>query len=219
MVRDITERRQAEEALRKVNKKLTLLSSITRHDINNQLLTLNGFVTLLHKKIPDPSFENYFSNITKASSQITTMIKFTKEYEKIGIQAPVWQNLHTLVNSAGAGATLGQVTLNNDLPANMEVFADPLIVKVFFNLIDNALRHGGRITTIRFFLMERNGDNRIIVCEDDGDGVVKAEKEKIFERGFGKNTGFGLAISREILDITGITIRETGETGRGPGLK
>jgi signal transduction histidine kinase len=42
-----------------------------------------------------------------------------------------------------------------------------------------------------------------------------AEKEKIFERGFGKNTGFGLAISRDILDITGITIRETGEPGRG----
>ncbi len=96
----------------------------------------------------------------------------------------------------------------------MEVFADPLIVKVFFNLIDNALRHGGRITTIRFAFEARNGD-RIIICEDDGDGVARGEKERIFERGFGKNTGFGLAISREILDITGITIRETGEPGRG----
>lgn len=37
----------------------------------------------------------------------------------------------------------------------------------------------------------------------------------IFNLGFGKNTGFGLAISREILDITGITIRETGEPGKG----
>ena len=37
----------------------------------------------------------------------------------------------------------------------------------------------------------------------------------IFERGFGKNTGLGLAVSREILSITGITIIETGEPGKG----
>jgi signal transduction histidine kinase len=54
-----------------------------------------------------------------------------------------------------------------------------------------------------------------VVCEDDGDGVITVEKEKIFERGFGKNTGLGLALAREILAITGITIRETGEPGKG----
>ena len=125
------------------------------------------------------------------------MIRFTKEYEEIGVRAAVWQDLRALVDRAGTGAVLGEVKLENDLPAGMEVFADPLIVKVFFNLIDNALRHGGRITTIRFAFEARNGD-RIIICEDDGDGVTRGEKERIFERGFGKNTGFGLAISREI---------------------
>ncbi|MEI6293944.1 MAG: ATP-binding protein, partial [Methanomicrobiales archaeon] len=55
----------------------------------------------------------------------------------------------------------------------------------------------------------------IILCEDDGIGVAADEKEKIFERGFGKNTGLGLFISREILDITGIRITETGEPGKG----
>ena len=76
------------------------------------------------------------------------------------------------------------------------------------------MRHGGKITTIRFSLEERDG-NRILVCEDDGDGVPREEKEIIFDLGYGKNTGFGLAISREILDITGITINETGEPGKG----
>jgi signal transduction histidine kinase len=33
--------------------------------------------------------------------------------------------------------------------------------------------------------------------------------------GFGKNNGLGLALSREILSITGITIKETGEPGKG----
>ncbi len=42
-----------------------------------------------------------------------------------------------------------------------------------------------------------------------------ADKEKIFVCGFGKNTGLGLALSREILDITGITTREHSEPGKG----
>ena len=143
------------------------------------------------------------------------MIRFTKDYEKIGIRAPVWQDLSALVNSAEKGVIPGQVTIKNDLPAGMEVFADPLIVKVFFNLIDNAMRHGGdQITTIRFSFEACNGD-RIIVCEDDGDGVATEDKEKIFLRGFGKNTGFGLPISREILEITGITIKENRSAGQG----
>lgn len=211
---DFTDKKRGEEALQQANKKLNLLSSITRHDINNKLMALDGFIGLLHQKMPGPPDEILFSRITDTSRQIAAMIRFTKEYEKIGINAPAWQDLKDLVNNAEKSATPGVVTLTNDLPAGTEVFADPLIIKVFFNLIDNALRHGGKITTIRFTLEDRNRD-RIIVCEDDGDGIRSELKEKIFERGFGKNTGFGLFISREILDITGLTIRETGEPGKG----
>ncbi|MDO9550605.1 MAG: hybrid sensor histidine kinase/response regulator [Methanoregula sp.] len=208
------ERKRVEKALDEANKKLNLLSGITRHDINNQLLALNGFVELLHSEIPDPAFERYFSHIKKASSQITAMIRFTSEYEKIGIRAPVWQDLQTLVESARKGVIPGQVALKNNIPHGIDVFADPLIVKVFFNLIDNAIRHGGRITTIQFSVEARNG-NLLIVCNDDGDGVESKDKERIFDWAFGKNTGFGLPISREILNITGITMKETGEPDQG----
>ena len=64
------------------------------------------------------------------------------------------------------------------------------------------------------FLRSSDG-NHVIVCEDDGEGVIPEEKEQIFERGFGKNTGLGLTLSRDILAITGITIRETGTPGKG----
>jgi signal transduction histidine kinase len=169
---------------------------------------------MLHKKIPDPVYDHYFSRITAASKQITDLITFTKEYEMIGMHSPAWQDIFTLVENAGRDTILGPVMLINDLPAKREIFADPLIAKVFFNLMDNALRHGGRISTIRFSCEERDGD-KVIVCADDGDGVAEGEKEMIFDPGFGKNTGFGLAISREILDITGITLCETGESGKG----
>ena len=211
---DITERKKAEDALQQVNKKLSLLSGITRHDINNQLMKLGGYVELLHDKIPDPAYDRDFSCIGVASRQIASLIQFTEEYEEIGVHAPSWQNVRALASAACRDAITGQVTCRNDLPAGLEIFADPLIAKVFFNLIDNALRHGETITELRFSCREQNG-NQIIVCEDDGNGVASEEKEKIFDLGFGKNTGFGLAISREILDITGISITENGTPGDG----
>ena len=211
---NITERKQAEEALHTANKKLTLLSSITRHDISNQLTALRGYLALLEQKQPDPTLNEYFQKVSTAAKRISAMIQFTKEYEAIGVHAPTWQDTRTLVDTAAKQALLGKVTVKNDLPAGAEVFADPLITKVYYTLMDNAARYGGKITTIRFSALE-SGDDHLLICEDDGDGVVAAEKEKIFERGFGKNTGLGLALSREILLITGITIRETGGPGQG----
>jgi PAS domain S-box-containing protein len=213
-ISDVSDIRKMEAALRTTNKKLTLLSSITRHDINNQLMSINGFLELLHGKVPDQALEDYFTRIARASTRISAMIQFTKEYEQIGVKAPLWQDCRTLVDRAAKEAPLGEIVVKNDLPAGMEVFADPLIVRVCYNLMDNAVRHGGKITTLRFSADERNGDH-VIVCEDDGAGVPAEEKEKIFDRGFGKNTGLGLFLSREILDITGITIRETGGPGKG----
>jgi signal transduction histidine kinase len=55
----------------------------------------------------------------------------------------------------------------------------------------------------------------VIIYEDDGEGIPAGDKEHIFRRGFGKHTGLGLFLSREILAITGITIRESGEPGKG----
>jgi signal transduction histidine kinase len=60
-----------------------------------------------------------------------------------------------------------------------------------------------------------SGRDLVVTFEDDGDGIGAKDKERLFERGFGKNTGLGLFLSREILSITGITITENGEPGKG----
>jgi len=213
-IRDITGRIRAEEALSMANKKLNLLGSITRHDINNQLLVLNGYLELLHEEAPGPALEDCFAEITASSARIAAIVQFSKAYEQIGVQAPNWQDVRSLVETAAPDVAPGQVTVKNDIPAGTEVFADPLIARVVSNLVDNAVRHGGKITNIRFSSEEREGD-LIIVCEDDGGGIPAEEKENIFERGYGKNTGFGLFLAREVLAITGITITETGEPGKG----
>jgi PAS domain S-box-containing protein len=212
---DITGRKQADEALRQANRKLNLLSGITRHDIKNQLLTLNGFLEISKKYSGDAArISNFIDREKEIAKTMERQIAFTKEYEAIGVNAPVWQDCRTLIETAARQALSENVTVKNDILSGFEVFADPLIAKAVYNLMDNAVRHGKKISTIRFSAEDRNNE-RTVVCEDDGIGVPAEEKERIFERGFGKNTGMGLFLTREILSITGITIHETGEPGTG----
>jgi PAS domain S-box-containing protein len=211
---DITERKRAEEALRLANRKLNLLSSITRHDINNQLMTLAGNMSLLDRKNIGLSSDEHLRRAETAVERISSTIQFTKTYEGIGVHAPFWQEVRGLVDTGVKDIALGSIKLINHVPAGIEVFADPLILKVFYNLIDNSVRHGGRITTISFSVGEKEGSPTII-CEDDGIGVKADKKERLFMRDFGKEHGLGLFLAREILAITGITITEMGEAGRG----
>jgi len=63
-------------------------------------------------------------------------------------------------------------------------------------------------------MIDVGGDLKI-TYQDDGEGIHSSDKDKLFTRGYGKNTGLGLFLSREILSITGITICENGEPGKG----
>jgi len=90
----------------------------------------------------------------------------------------------------------------------------PLLAKVFENLLDNSLRHGEHVRHIRV-TYEMRGDALALMYRDDGAGIPAADKKRIFEKGFGKNTGLGLFLTREILAITGIGITETGLYGGG----
>jgi PAS domain S-box-containing protein len=212
VVRDISENKRNMNALRTANVKLNLLSSITRHDIKNQLMTLTGHMMLIDGNQNDVG--QHLQKAETAANHISAMIQFTKTYEDIGVYAPAWQSVRELVDKCSKEVHMGTIRVVNDVSAGIEIFADPLIIKVFYNLIDNAVRHGGKTSTIRFYSEERNG-MRTIFCEDDGVGIPEEMKENLFMKGFGKDHGLGLIISREILAITGIKICEIGEHGHG----
>lgn len=215
VVTDITERIAVEEALARANAKLGILSSITRHDIKNQLVPLSGYLDLSSANLDNPAaVSEYLSKATKIAGTIGHQIDFTRIYEDLGTTAPAWQNVGESVSRAVHTLPMGEMRVTVDCP-DLEVFADRLIEKVFFNLIDNALRYGGlKMKGIRFYSRETD-NGLVLVCEDDEEGIRNEDKPRLFERGFGKNTGLGLFLSREILAITGITLRETGEYGKG----
>jgi signal transduction histidine kinase len=86
--------------------------------------------------------------------------------------------------------------------------------RVFYNLFENSIRYGGSLTEIRIF-SEMRDECLILIYQDNGCGIRAEEKERIFEKGYGKNTGLGLFLAREILALTGITIIENGTPGKG----
>ncbi|MDO9034234.1 MAG: ATP-binding protein [Methanoregula sp.] len=211
---EVDERRKIEYALRLANKKITMLSSITRHDIRNQLMALRGYLELSRHKISDPVVLAYLKKGDLASEAIGRQIEFTKYYENIGVNAPEWQDILQLIQTAQSQLeSLNKIDVMINLPP-VTVFADGLIEKVFYNLLENTLRHGERVTWIRFSFYE-TAHGAEIVYEDNGVGISPEDKQHLFQKGFGKNTGLGLFLSREILAITGLTIQETGEPGKG----
>jgi PAS domain S-box-containing protein len=216
---DITDRKRMEDSLQQANKKLNLLFSITRHDILNQLMGLDGYFTILKKKQHDPMLDKYIEMAKTVAKRISSLIRFTKEYERLGINTPVWQDCRVLVDTVAKQSLLRQVTVKNDLSTGTEVFADQLFDRVFYNLIDNTFRHGGdKVKTIRISSQESDA-NLTILYEDDGVGISANDKKRIFTHGFGRNTGLGLFLSLEILSITGITITENGTPGKGVRFK
>jgi PAS domain S-box-containing protein len=210
---DITERKRSENALRLAHTKLNILSGFTRHDILNQLTVLSGYLELSRDLITEPRLLEYFRKEKEVTDKITHLISFTKDYQEIGIHSAVWQDLERTIVRATRTINRGEVRLRVEMD-NVEIYADPLIERVFYNLLENALLHAGNLTEIRFSFI-RSGTSGLIVCEDDGCGVPAGEKENIFLRKYYQHTGLGMYLSREILSMTGITIRETGEPGRG----
>lgn len=211
---DIEKRRKVETALGTANQKLSLLSQITRHDISNRVFALLAEIDLAKDLSKDPQMTESLLHLERTSMAIQDQIAFTRDYQEIGAQAPSWHAVSPIIISAGDQLlTSPEVKVTEDC-AGIEIFSDAMIGKVFYNLIHNALRHGLNVTKIAFFHY-MSGTNLVIVCEDNGAGIVPAEKENIFRKGFGKDSGLGLFLIREILSITTITIREVGQPGKG----
>ncbi|WP_162199205.1 ATP-binding response regulator [Methanoculleus sediminis] len=192
------------------NRKLNLMSSITRHDVLNQLTILLGNLYFAQEAEPGEDILEYLARVQSAADRIRRQIEFTRDYTDLGVRSPEWQRIS---DALGTEAVHGLPVENE--AGDLAIYADPMLATVFSNLMDNTIRHGESATRVRvLYRPEENGD-LTLAWEDDGAGVPAGEKERIFHRGVGKNTGLGLFLIREILGITGIGITETGEPGKG----
>jgi len=210
---DITDQKNAEKRIGMMNRKLNLLNDITRHDMLNQLTVLHSLLDLADEQSADPVTKRYLIRAGQVIDTIHAQIAFSHDYQTIGVESPQWQDLVQGIQRARMPLKINDLTLD-DSCRNLEIYADPLLEKVFYNLLENSVRYAGSHPAIRI-AAERVDRRLILIYEDNGPGVPDDEKEKIFIRGFGKHTGLGLFLIRDILAITGIGIRENGTEGKG----
>ncbi|NLZ30127.1 MAG: PAS domain S-box protein, partial [Methanomicrobiales archaeon] len=213
-VHNIDAWKQNETALIEANRKLSLMNSIVRHDILNQVTVLLGHITLLQDQPLDQDVATVLERLQAAAEIIQSQIEFTRDYQDLGARSPRWFAVKPLVTSVAQALRPAGIQITTDL-GGASIYADPLLSSVFYNLLENAMRHGKVVTTIRVTTVPEDGGGIRIVWEDDGTGVPYAIKSRIFDRGVGSHTGLGLFLVREILSITGIAIRETGTPGEG----
>ena len=213
-ITDITESNETMGKLEQANKKLGLLTSITRHDALNMLTVIRGQVALGRMRAMDNAITEALEGIDRMACRIQRTIDFTSQYQQMQAGEPTWQRFDETIRKAIEDHPPGTGLQAFNEVGTFEVFADPMLDKVFHNLIDNSVRHGDAVRSVRVYT-DLDRDGLRIIYEDDGQGIPVEQKARIFERGVGHNFGFGLFLSREILGITGITISEEGTPGRG----
>jgi PAS domain S-box-containing protein len=211
--RDITERKMAEDALNRATKKLNLLNFITFNDIQNAIFALSAYIEL-EKHIPmNEKQQQYMDKQIGIVRTITESLTFANQYQNLGLKPPAWLSVTQTFLFGISHLDISAFSRKLDVEG-LEIYTDMLIEQVFFTLAENVVVHGKTATEIRLYY-QKSAEGLTLIFEDDGTGIPKDMKEKIFERRSVEKKGLGLFLAREILDITGMTIKETGEPGKG----
>ncbi len=205
--RDISERK-------KMHEKLHVVGRLTRHDVRNKLSTVTGNVYLAKQRLKsDPKTMKYLEAVESAIKAVKKILNFAGTYEKLGIEKLVYMDVEKTVEEAFSFFQDLHVKLVDNC-YGLSVLADSLLRQLFYNLVDNSLEHGEKVSQIRVHYKACK-DHLELVYEDDGVGIPKAEKEKVFKEDYGKGTGYGLCLIKRMCEVYGWTIRETGKYGKG----
>ena len=215
VIGEVSPGKQAEKIIRQANTRIHHLNSTIRHDINNQLTVVNGYLSLMEQNESTIKPPEIVKILLNATDQIYNLVSFTREYQDIGTHLPMWTNLYESFHSAGStfDAAGVQITTEPGSPV-LELFTDPLLTKVFHHLINYSLSHGKTVSEISLLWRLENG-GAIIVYEDNGCGIPETVRPTIFQYGKGKKNGEGLFLVHEILAIYGFNITERGTMGKG----
>ncbi|MDD4483106.1 MAG: transporter substrate-binding domain-containing protein [Methanoregula sp.] len=210
--KELDERKKTEEALALARKKMTVLNAISIQDMETAVFSLSAYLQMAGAA----SSENrsaYTEKMGQVLQAMSESLKFARSFQALGLSPPSWQNVEQSFLLGISHMNLPQLerTLEVD---GLEIYADPMFENVFFALAENIVEHAETATA--YFLTSRESDEGLVLLfEDNGPGIPANLKEKIFDQEYGRRKGFGLYLSREILSLTGITIHETGEPGKG----
>jgi PAS domain S-box-containing protein len=219
---DVTERKRAEDALRKSEKLATAgrLAASIAHEINNPLESVTNLLYLLQRHPSlDQEAHHYAQLAQQEVARVSEMAQRTLRFYRqstLPIKANVAEILNSvlMVYQGRFNALHTQVETRFDRDAELFCFAGELR-QVFANLIGNALdasSEGGRLFLgLRRSHCRKTGRPGVrITVADNGSGMPPSVRRRIFEPFFttkdATGTGLGLWITTEILEKHGATI-------------
>ena len=217
MYKDVSEQKNAEEKLAMMNEKLRVVGGLTRHDVRNKLCVITGNTYLASRDLAgNIKVLGYLKEIETAVQRTLEIFDFAKAYEMLGAQELVYVEVEKTVNEAICSfPNLKGVKVTNDCHT-LSVLADSVLTRLFYNLIDNSLRHGQKTTRIRIWYKESQNELRLFY-KDNGVGISSAKKPNLFKEGYssGGSARYGLYLIKKMMEVYGWSIRETGTPGKG----
>ncbi len=239
VIRDVTERRRTDQALRLLNKELEAASrhkteflANLSHELRTPLNAILGASELMADGLFGPLNEKqleYSHDIHQGGTHLLGLINDILDLAKIEagrLDLHLSQfDLRSVMESSAAivreRAARKSLELNvTPPPEEIIVEADQRKVKqIVYNLLTNAVKftpEGGRVA----FTAHRNGKEIIFAVEDTGPGVAQELRERVFEEFFQapdsrEGTGLGLALCRRLVELHGGRIWLETEGGQG----
>ncbi|MBP1922165.1 PAS domain S-box-containing protein [Halorubrum alkaliphilum] len=214
VIRDVTERQQREDALRRKNERLDEFASIVSHDLRNPLNVAEGRLDLLQDDLADadvpPALSEHVAEIEHAHERMRVLIEDLLTLARTGdvVEETESVDIGALAEDAWRNVATAEASLR--VATDRSVRADRgRLERLLENLFRNAIEHAGEDVAVTVgWLPNREG----FFVGDDGPGIPADEREAVFESGYSTTTdgtGFGLRIVERIADGHGWAVNVT----------
>ncbi len=227
ILRDLTERRKSEDAIKKYVKELEELNNhkenilaIVSHDLRSPLSGIIGAAKYLSsnfEKMPNSELKEMLDLLYKSTKDELNMLDYLVEWARIKYATETFSPkkiillgyVQKVFDKLNETAQLNTINLHHEVKENESVFADEkMLLSVIQNIVSNAIKHsnpGGKIT-----VSAKSKDDKIIVeIKDEGIGMSKEIQEKLFTpqmnilssaRKKNKGAGIGLLLVKGFLE-------------------
>ncbi len=237
-IRDITERKQAEEILlqkndelRRSNAELEQFASVASHDLQEPLRMVASYTQLLARRYTgklDADADEFIAFAVDGAARMQRLIRDLLSYSRVGSQGQAIVETSSekalgqaIRNLRGAIDESGAVVSHDPLPV---VQADETqLIQLFQNLVGNAIKYRGTgIPNVRISAARTGMTKWMFAVTDNGLGIDPQYFDKIFgmfqrlhKRDEFAGTGIGLAICKKIVERHGGNISVESQPGEG----